>query len=86
MDREGSRPQISKLGFSTKMDPASQFLSIFHLDITKIDENYIMIHFGSSGQKCEVHITLPTTHISGVTITWCSPQGLQDDVFSSTLR
>jgi hypothetical protein len=38
MALEGFRPQISKLGPTTKMGPASQFLQFFHPESTKIDE------------------------------------------------
>jgi hypothetical protein len=38
MAMEGSKPQIFKLGFGTKMGPASQFLHFFHPKSTKIDE------------------------------------------------
>jgi hypothetical protein len=38
MALEGGRPQFSKLGPSTKMGLASQFLQFFHPKSTKIDE------------------------------------------------
>jgi hypothetical protein len=38
MDLEGSGPQISKLGATTKMGITRQFLYFFHRESTKIDE------------------------------------------------
>jgi hypothetical protein len=39
LDLEAYGPQITKLGFSLKVGPTSQFLQFFHPKSTKIDEN-----------------------------------------------